>query len=298
VSRFGLDYALDTMGVVHGGTVACNYTTYFDGSGNFNIDFVDDGGVFVPATATGEFINIFNSVYDDGATEQSVDYVETSSTYSPVVDGVTHFSSVNNYMDTGNTASVNYAKKLREDYYVSMEGNPSSNELILQGIEGSAAFNLIIRSNGLVTILGSDNIGSPLFNFQSNNTVTDGGIHKVSMNIIDTVSGSAGNFDVQILIDDVFDKEVTDINLTLNGWDLNRWLTGDASVGKDYKWYEIRSTVNGYWVFIGRLRPNLDALQGKFVNMVNDKVFTITNRIGVYPNKGATDYLDREGFNV
>jgi len=50
VSRFGLDYALDTMGVVHGGTVSCNYTTYFDGSGNFNIDFVDDGGELVPET--------------------------------------------------------------------------------------------------------------------------------------------------------------------------------------------------------------------------------------------------------
>jgi lysophospholipase L1-like esterase len=32
------------------GGVACNFTTYFDGSGNFNIDFVDDGGVFVPET--------------------------------------------------------------------------------------------------------------------------------------------------------------------------------------------------------------------------------------------------------
>jgi len=39
VSRFGLDYALDTMGVVHGGTVDCNYSTYSNGE---DVDFVDD----------------------------------------------------------------------------------------------------------------------------------------------------------------------------------------------------------------------------------------------------------------
>jgi len=211
------------------------------------------------------------------------------------VGPVIHFASINNYMDTGNTASVNYAQEFQEDFFVRMDGNPSGSEFIIQGFEGSARFQVYIRADGFVLIAALDNAGLGLYNFSGNTLpVTDGEVHKISVKCIDTVLGTAGNFDVQILVDDVLDNEVTDIDISANGWNINRILTGDGATGKDYSLYEIRSTLNGTWYFVGRLRKNGDPLQGKFVNMVNGKVFTITNRTGIYPYLGASYRLDED----
>ena len=93
------------------------------------------------------------------------------------------------------------------------------------------------------------------------------------------------------------DNGVTDISYS-NGWTLDRWLTGSGATPFDYTWYEYRSTLIGLWIFDGTLKASGDATQGAFENIVNSAILNLTNDAGIYPNLGASYYLDREGFNV
>ena len=90
--------------------------------------------------------------------------------------------------------------------------------------------------------------------------------------------------------------EQTDIDIVAQGLELDRWLSGDGAVGTDYRLYEVRSSVNGYWIFSGRLLESGDPLQGKFVNALNGKVLTLNKSSGVFPNITGSLYLDRTGF--
>ena len=191
----------------------------------------------------------------------------------------------------------NRLREWEEKYIISANSAPVSQKLITQKIKSLSKWLMYLRTDGKINFAGLLDTGAPIPAINSTTVISDGLEHTVTIKSIATVLGTLGNYDLQIYTDDVFEGETTDVDLSA-GWTVNRELITDSSMSVELRVFEMRSNINGYWNFRGRLRPSGDTLQGKFKNLVNGKVFTLTNNIGVYPNAGNTYYLAREGFNV
>ena len=260
---------------------------------------ITDGSTYIGYRdpATGNFINIYNSVYTDGVSEQSVDYTETDGIFSPVTDGVLHSAANNEYMDSGVMVDFNYAREFEDSYFVNMPAIPAATTLIMQFIKGSAKLYAQVYNTGRLFVSAIDNSGVSLFTIFPAGSIVTGNIIKIKLECIDTVGGTPGNFDFILYVDGIQKGQALDINLS-NGLTLNRLLTGGGANAGDFTWYEWRSTVSGLWIFDGTLKENGDTTQGQFENVVTSSILSLNKDSGLYPNVGSNYYLDREGFNV